>query len=65
MEIIHDDDDIVVIVKPVGVAAHPSPGWTGTTVIGGLAAAKPTASPPPARPSARVWCTGWTSAPRG
>jgi 23S rRNA pseudouridine1911/1915/1917 synthase len=25
--------------KPVGVAAHPSPGWTGPTVIGGLAAA--------------------------
>ncbi|MBB1244141.1 RluA family pseudouridine synthase [Streptomyces durbertensis] len=39
MEIVHDDDDIVVISKPVGVAAHPSPGWTGTTVIGGLAAA--------------------------
>ncbi|WP_434588591.1 RluA family pseudouridine synthase [Streptomyces sp. A5-4] len=39
MEIVHDDDDIVVIVKPVEVAAHPSPGWTGTTVIGGLAAA--------------------------
>jgi 23S rRNA pseudouridine1911/1915/1917 synthase len=39
MEIVHDDDDIVVIVKPVGVAAHPSPGWRGPTVIGGLAAA--------------------------
>lgn len=39
MVIVHDDDDIVVISKPVGVAAHPSPGWTGTTVIGGLAAA--------------------------
>ncbi|MEK8170370.1 RluA family pseudouridine synthase [Streptomyces sp. M19] len=39
MEIIHDDDDVVVIVKPVGVAAHPSPGWSGPTVIGGLAAA--------------------------
>ncbi|MCQ4045928.1 RluA family pseudouridine synthase [Streptantibioticus rubrisoli] len=39
MEIIHDDEDVVVIVKPVGVAAHPSPGWTGPTVIGGLAAA--------------------------
>ena len=39
MEIVHDDDDVVVIAKPVGVAAHPSPGWTGTTVIGGLAAA--------------------------
>lgn len=34
-----DDDDLLVIDKPVGVAAHPSPGWTGPTVIGGLAAA--------------------------
>ena len=39
MAIIHEDDDIVVVNKPVGVAAHPSPGWTGPTVIGGLAAA--------------------------
>jgi 23S rRNA pseudouridine1911/1915/1917 synthase len=29
----------VVIDKPVGVAAHPSPGWLGPTVVGGLAAA--------------------------
>ncbi|MDX3074248.1 RluA family pseudouridine synthase [Streptomyces sp. MI02-7b] len=39
MRIVHDDEHVVVIDKPVGVAAHPSPGWTGTTVIGGLAAA--------------------------
>ncbi len=39
MGIIHDDDDIVVVDKPVGVAAHPSVGWTGQTVVGGLAAA--------------------------
>jgi 23S rRNA pseudouridine1911/1915/1917 synthase len=39
MRILHDDDDIVVISKPVGVAVHPSPGWTGPTVVGGLAAA--------------------------
>jgi 23S rRNA pseudouridine1911/1915/1917 synthase len=39
MSVIHEDDDIVVVDKPVGVAAHPSPGWTGPTVIGGLAAA--------------------------
>ncbi|GAA3251619.1 RluA family pseudouridine synthase [Dactylosporangium siamense] len=38
LRIVHSDDDIVVVDKPVGVAAHPSPGWTGTTVIGGLAA---------------------------
>lgn len=35
--ILHMDDDIVVIDKPVGVAAHPSPGWTGPTVLGALA----------------------------
>ncbi len=37
--IVHDDDDIVVIDKPVGVAAHPSIGWTGPTVLGALAGA--------------------------
>jgi 23S rRNA pseudouridine1911/1915/1917 synthase len=37
--IVHDDPHLVVVYKPVGVAAHPSPGWTGPTVIGGLAAA--------------------------
>lgn len=39
MGIVYDDDDLVVIDKPVGVAAHPSPGWTGPTVVGALAAA--------------------------
>ncbi len=39
MEILYADDDIVAVDKPVGVAAHASVGWTGPTVIGGLAAA--------------------------
>jgi 23S rRNA pseudouridine1911/1915/1917 synthase len=39
MRVVHDDEDIVVVDKPVGVAAHPSPGWSGQTVVGGLAAA--------------------------
>jgi 23S rRNA pseudouridine1911/1915/1917 synthase len=39
MRIVHDDAHIVVVDKPVGVAAHPSPGWLGPTVVGGLAAA--------------------------
>ena len=38
LTIVYRDDDIVVVDKPVGVAAHPSPGWTGPTVVGGLAA---------------------------
>ena len=39
LRIVHDDDEIVVVDKPVGVAAHPSPGWTGPTVIGHVAGA--------------------------
>ncbi|MFP5290425.1 MAG: RluA family pseudouridine synthase [Actinomycetes bacterium] len=39
LRIVHDDDDLVVIDKPVGVAAHPSVGWDGPTVLGALAAA--------------------------
>ncbi len=38
MRVVYDDEDIVVVDKPPGVAAHSSPGWTGPTVIGGLAA---------------------------
>jgi tryptophan-rich sensory protein len=37
--VLYEDDDLVVVDKPVGVAAHPSPGWTGPTGVGGLAAA--------------------------
>ena len=39
IKIIHDDEAIVVIDKPVGVAVHPSPGWSGPTVVGHLAGA--------------------------
>lgn len=39
LEILLDDEDFVVVDKPVGVAAHPSPGWVGPTVVGGLAGA--------------------------
>jgi 23S rRNA pseudouridine1911/1915/1917 synthase len=39
LTVLHEDDDLLVVDKPVGVAAHPSPGWEGPTVIGGLAAA--------------------------
>jgi 23S rRNA pseudouridine1911/1915/1917 synthase len=39
IKIVHDDESIVVIDKPVGVAVHPSPGWAGPTVVGHLKAA--------------------------
>lgn len=38
LEIVYDDDDVVVVNKPVGCAAHASPGWTGPTVVGALIA---------------------------
>jgi 23S rRNA pseudouridine1911/1915/1917 synthase len=37
LRVAYEDDDVVVVDKPVGVAAHPSPGWTGPTVVGVLA----------------------------
>jgi 23S rRNA pseudouridine1911/1915/1917 synthase len=39
LAIAYDDDDVVVVDKPAGVAAHPSLGWEGPTVLGALAAA--------------------------
>lgn len=39
MEIVYQDTDLVIVNKPVGCAAHPSPGWNGPTVIGALIAA--------------------------
>ena len=38
LSIIYVDDEILLVDKPVGVAAHPSPGWTGPTVTAGVAA---------------------------
>lgn len=40
MRIVHDDADIVVIDKPVGVAAHLSLGWDGPDVLAHLAAGR-------------------------
>ena len=39
IRIVHDDADIVVVDKPAGVAAHPSLGWDGPSVVEHLAAA--------------------------
>ena len=39
LRIVYDDDDFVVVDKPAGVAAHPSIGWDGPTVLGALAGA--------------------------
>jgi 23S rRNA pseudouridine1911/1915/1917 synthase len=39
LRVIYEDDDLLVLDKPPGVAAHPAAGWEGATVVGGLAAA--------------------------
>ncbi len=39
LAVVYEDDDIVVVDKPRGVAAHPTPGWSGPTVLEGLLAA--------------------------
>ncbi len=38
-EIVYQDADVIVVDKPVGVAAHASPSWEGPTVLGALLAA--------------------------
>ncbi|MFC0359550.1 MULTISPECIES: RluA family pseudouridine synthase [Kytococcus] len=38
MRVVHEDTEIIVVDKPAGVAAHPSVGWKGPDVVGGLAA---------------------------
>ncbi len=38
LAILAEDDDIIVVDKPAGVAAHPTPGWSGPTVLDGLLA---------------------------
>ena len=37
-ELLYEDEDIVVVDKPAGVAAHPSMGWDGPDVLGALKA---------------------------
>jgi len=39
MAIVYDDDDVVIVDKPAGLAAHPAPSWEGPTVLGALAGA--------------------------
>lgn len=39
MHILYDDDDMVIVSKPPYLAAHPSLGWEGDTVVGALAGA--------------------------
>ena len=49
LEILYKDADVIAVDKPVGVAAHPTLGWEGPDVVGGLQAmgfTLPDAGPP-------------------
>ena len=49
MHVLYHDADVIAVDKPVGVAAHPTLGWEGPTVLGGLQAmgfTLPDAGPP-------------------
>ena len=39
LTVLYEDADIIVVDKPIGVAAHSTPGWSGPTVLQGLQAA--------------------------
>jgi len=39
LPVLYADEDIIVVDKPVGMAAHASPGWDGPTVVDALAKA--------------------------
>ncbi len=51
LEVLYQDQDLIVINKPVGVAAHGGPGWDGPTVTASLeaAGARLSTSGPPER----------------
>ena len=60
LAVVYHDSDIIVVDKPVGVAAHPSQGWSSPTVVGALEAAGfrvSTSGPPSVRAScnASTW----------
>lgn len=49
LKILYQDADVIAVDKPVGVAAHPTLGWEGPDVVGGLQAmgyTLPDAGPP-------------------
>ena len=39
LPVLYEDADIIVVDKPIGMAAHASPGWEGATVVDALARA--------------------------
>ncbi len=38
LTVLYEDEELLVVDKPIGVAVHPSPGWSGPTVTQGVAA---------------------------
>jgi 23S rRNA pseudouridine1911/1915/1917 synthase len=44
-EVLHADDDVIVVDKPAGLVVHPGPGHTGSTLVHGLIARFPDLDP--------------------
>ena len=38
LDVVYEDDDIIIVNKPVGMSAHTAHGWEGPTVVGALLA---------------------------
>jgi 23S rRNA pseudouridine1911/1915/1917 synthase len=50
LEVVHCDDDVIVIDKPPGLVVHPGPGHRGSTLVHGLLARFPELAPPGGEP---------------
>lgn len=50
LDIVHEDDDVVVVDKPQGLVVHPAPGHPGGTLVNGLLHACSPAGGDPLRP---------------
>ena len=64
LAIVYEDDDVVVVDKPRGVAAHRPPAGPGRPSSAGCSPPG-IPWPPAARPNARASCTGLTPTPPG
>lgn len=63
LDIVHEDDDLVVVNKPAGMVVHPAPGnWSGTLVNALVGRATCRARAATSVPGSSI---DWTRTPRG
>ena len=59
-DIVYEDDDVLVVLKPAGLVVHPGAGNRDATLENGLRHHAPALAEPAAQ---RACCTGWTRTP--